>query len=162
MRRRKFLSFFKLRGFRPSSLSIWMCHRLDRPSPSDSAASGLGNQTSHRSMVFFNLTMFHGELCQNLAKHFLQIKNKSKAPTPSCIHPHFLLIIFFFWSFPLGTLLHSLALTKFSKWAAFLEKKMRATYVALLHTAGVDNQVCENVASLYMIKKFDNRLSFYH
>ena len=51
---------------------------------------------------------------------------------------------------------------KFSKWAAFLEKKMRATYVALLHTAGVDNQVCENVASLYMIKKFDNRLSFYH
>ena len=50
----------------------------------------------------------------------------------------------------------------FSKWAAFLEKKMRATYVALLHTAGVDNQVCENVVSLYMIKKLGNRLSFYH
>ena len=39
---------------------------------------------------------------------------------------------------------------------------MRATYVAFPHTAGVDNQVCENVVSLYMIKKLGNRLSFYH
>ena len=51
---------------------------------------------------------------------------------------------------------------KFSKWAVFLGKKMRATYVALLHTAGVDNQVYKNVVSLYMIKKLGNRLSFYH
>ena len=44
----------------------------------------------------------------------------------------------------------------------FPGEKMRATYVALLHTAGVDNQVCKNVVSLYMIKKLGNRLSFYH
>ena len=56
----------------------------------------------------------------------------------------------------------AVVLTKFSKWPAFLGKKMRATYVALLHTAGVDNQVCKNVVRLYMIKKLGNRLRVYH
>ena len=44
----------------------------------------------------------------------------------------------------------------------FPGEKMRATYVTLLHTAGVDNQVCKNVGSLYLIKNLGNRLSFYH
>ena len=44
----------------------------------------------------------------------------------------------------------------------FPGEKMRATYVALLHTAGVDNQVCKNVGSLYLIKNLGSRLSFYH